>query len=304
MSNVETSKLYEAIIEEVINDSREDFENNGVDEFTLQELKKIWQEKLSQAAVAKFSWDDQVEQDQQHGQAESQISITGSSMATSNTNGALHGGDSQTGGIQDELLINNEGFGGLNDNQLSYNTTLNQQTSQVPVHDQNQPGQQSQTSGENDIGLQIPQISEDPDIKDEYEDDGGLMLPTVTQTDGNFELTVYTDNPQNFIRKLKQLKQHTKKTQVDGEFDDDDDDDEDDENLFNDSDDINLDLDDDLESDKSDDEDNEQDGHIMLCLYDKVQRIKNKWKCSLKEGIASINGKDYTFQKATGESEW
>ena len=56
MSNTETSKLYESVIEDVINDSRQDFENNGIDESTLQELRRIWCEKLTQSGVAKFSW--------------------------------------------------------------------------------------------------------------------------------------------------------------------------------------------------------------------------------------------------------
>lgn len=53
--------------------------------------------------------------------------------------------------------------------------------------------------------------------------------------------------------------------------DDDDDDDVDDEDA------INSDLDD-PEEDRDDDEvDDEGLGHIMLCMYDKVQRVKNKW---------------------------
>lgn len=68
---------------------------------------------------------------------------------------------------------------------------------------------------------------------------------------------------------------------------------------------INSDLDDSDEDqdDYAEDEDLEN-GMIMLCLYDKVQRVKNKWKYVLKDGIANINGKDYVFAKATGESEW
>ena len=49
MSNIESSKLYESVIDDVINDSRQDFENSGIDESTLQELKKLWQEKLTLA---------------------------------------------------------------------------------------------------------------------------------------------------------------------------------------------------------------------------------------------------------------
>ncbi|KAM9926016.1 hypothetical protein OXX80_010716, partial [Metschnikowia pulcherrima] len=79
---------------------------------------------------------------------------------------------------------------------------------------------------------------------------------------------------------------------------------DDDDDVFNDSDDINSDLDDELDSEKSDEEEGDQEGQIMLCLYDKVQRVKNKWKCNLKEGVANIDGRDYVFQRAAGESEW
>lgn len=68
---------------------------------------------------------------------------------------------------------------------------------------------------------------------------------------------------------------------------------------------INSDLDDSEEDELNSDEENEdQEGNIMLCLYDKVQRVKNKWKCTLKEGITNINGRDFVFQRASGESEW
>ncbi|KAI1082013.1 TFIIA-domain-containing protein [Whalleya microplaca] len=66
---------------------------------------------------------------------------------------------------------------------------------------------------------------------------------------------------------------------------------------------INSDLDDPDDNLDEDDED-EDGGQIMLCMYDKVQRVKNKWKCVLKDGLLSVNGKDYVFHKATGEYEW
>ncbi|KUI70784.1 Transcription initiation factor IIA large subunit [Cytospora mali] len=67
---------------------------------------------------------------------------------------------------------------------------------------------------------------------------------------------------------------------------------------------INSDLDDPDEVDIADEDDEENMGHIMLCMYDKVQRVKNKWKCTLKDGVLNVNGKDYVFHKATGEYEW
>ncbi|PWN90722.1 TFIIA-domain-containing protein [Acaromyces ingoldii] len=60
--------------------------------------------------------------------------------------------------------------------------------------------------------------------------------------------------------------------------------------------------------DDSDDEDFDGaldgDGDMILCLYDKVQRVRNKWKCVLKDGVASIDGRDYVFSKLGSELEW
>ncbi|KAI5844112.1 transcription factor IIA, alpha/beta subunit [Tricharina praecox] len=66
---------------------------------------------------------------------------------------------------------------------------------------------------------------------------------------------------------------------------------------------INSDLDD-PEEDEIDNEDDDEVPQIMLCMYDKVQRTKNKWKCVLKDGVLTINGQEYVFHKANGEYEW
>ncbi|KAF2758737.1 transcription factor IIA, alpha/beta subunit [Pseudovirgaria hyperparasitica] len=84
----------------------------------------------------------------------------------------------------------------------------------------------------------------------------------------------------------------------------DDDDDDDDEKKIPDDEAINSDLDDSEDELNEADDDSQDIGDIMLCTYDKVQRVKNKWKCTLKDGILTTNGKDYLFHKATGEFEW
>jgi transcription initiation factor TFIIA large subunit len=55
---------------------------------------------------------------------------------------------------------------------------------------------------------------------------------------------------------------------------------------------INSDLDD--SEDELNDGDNSDDDMVdyMLCTYDKVQRVKNKWKCTLKDGILTTNKKE------------
>lgn len=44
--------------------------------------------------------------------------------------------------------------------------------------------------------------------------------------------------------------------------------------------------------------------NLVLAQFDKVARAKNKWKCSLKGGIMTLNGKDALFGKANGEFFW
>ncbi|KAJ9199390.1 hypothetical protein DTO164E3_4702 [Paecilomyces variotii] len=79
---------------------------------------------------------------------------------------------------------------------------------------------------------------------------------------------------------------------------------DDDDKVEDDEDAINSDLDDpdDLIAEEHEGEDAV--GQVMLCTYDKVQRVKNKWKCTLKDGILTTGGKEYVFHKGQGEFEW
>ncbi len=89
------------------------------------------------------------------------------------------------------------------------------------------------------------------------------------------------------------------RAQGDAAGDDDDDDGDDDE----DEDAINSELDD---PEEADDDVNNEDStdQVMLCTYDKVQRVKNKWKCTLKDGILRVDGSEILFHKGSGEFEW
>ena len=74
-------------------------------------------------------------------------------------------------------------------------------------------------------------------------------------------------------------------TRAQGDAAGDDDDDEEDEDAIN----SDLDDPDDLAANE---EDNENTDQVMLCTYDKVQRVKNKWKCTLKDGILRVEGNE------------
>ncbi|KFY77966.1 hypothetical protein V499_02779 [Pseudogymnoascus sp. VKM F-103] len=118
---------------------------------------------------------------------------------------------------------------------------------------------------------------------------GGLMLPLKQHKGSNGG--------------RRERKKAADVGQTDGGDDDDDDDDKVLKAEDDDEDAINSDLDD-PDDPKSDDSGDDETPQVMLCMYDKVQRVKNKWKCVMKDGVLTINGKDYVFHKASGEYEW
>lgn len=44
--------------------------------------------------------------------------------------------------------------------------------------------------------------------------------------------------------------------------------------------------------------------NILLGQFEKVSRTKSKWKCFLKDGIVTVNGRDLVFSRAAGEFVW
>jgi len=75
-------------------------------------------------------------------------------------------------------------------------------------------------------------------------------------------------------------------------FDGDEESKEEKEEKEHDSDAINSDLDDPDDDLHNGDDSDDETMDYMLCTYDKVQRVKNKWKCTLKDGILTTNKKE------------
>lgn len=77
------------------------------------------------------------------------------------------------------------------------------------------------------------------------------------------------------------------------------------ENESNDSDLLGSDLDEDDGDALGDDSDMTAGASsFILCQYEKVQRSRNRWKCTFKDGIVHVNNLDYAFHRATAEFEW
>ncbi|KAL6876562.1 transcription factor IIA, alpha/beta subunit [Trichoderma novae-zelandiae] len=384
MSNQAVGNVYQTIIEEVINSSRVDFEESGVEEAVLEELRLGWQQKLSQLDVARFPWDPKPEPPPAAAsapppnnsatpvQTQAQFSTPLSLPTASPPSGLPQNGVKQEPYVKTEPGIKQEpgtqppgmpypSYNSMeNKNSVAANRAAQQLQAQYGVRAagsinaiQDRMGQQPQTQSQQQgqgaapvlpqqqaphsseqqqhLGnAQVDGAGEDAMVDDSDEDEeqesfegvllrhgvngkpeelgrvdidrilhdqmaakaksmegGGLMLSLK-------EATKHQSKPSA----AKKLRSKGKARAGVAAFDGGDDDEEIDEDA------INSDLDD-PDEDRDDDEvDDEGLGHIMLCMYDKVQRVKNKWKCTLKDGVLTVNGKEYVFNKATGEYEW
>ncbi|KAI1870882.1 hypothetical protein JX265_005922 [Neoarthrinium moseri] len=400
MSNTQVGQVYQQIILDVLEASRVDLEENGVDESILEELKQGWQKKLSAQNLASFPWDPkpdppapvsapaapvQQQQQPQPQPQQQQQSIpapasheipvpNGSGMppqrvappgvqsyavppnqapvkpepgvkvepgleATPNSfsNPAINARvianlQSQYGSRADATINKLQETMGPAPNGAQYapqshptgqpHPQYQNAQAQQQYRQQQQQQQQQQTGG----GMQqrVPQPPQHIQKPAASQFDGAAEEGILVRQESNGQTTelgrVEIDRmlhaqlearakameggglmvPLQRAKKANPVSYHrTEDASGSGRFDGPDDDvkSEVDEDA------INSDLDD--SDDNVDDDDEDDDGgQIMLCMYDKVQRVKNKWKCVLKDGVLSVNGRDYVFHKASGEYEW
>ncbi|KAL7969237.1 transcription factor IIA, alpha/beta subunit [Trichoderma sp. SZMC 28014] len=371
MSNQAVGGVYQTIIEEVINSSRVDFEESGVEEAVLEELRLGWQQKLSQLDVARFPWDPKPEPAPPTAsvpppntatpvQTQAQFATPLSLPTASPPSGMLQNGVKPEPYVKTEPGIKQEpgtqqpnvpypSYNGMEKNSVAANRAAQQLQAQYGQRAQDsinaiqqgrmgqpqQPGQPSgpvlpQQPSEHQQPLGNAQVDgagddamvEDSSDEEEESFEGVLLRHGVNgkpEELGRVEIDrILHDQMAAKAKSMEggglmlSLKEATKnqskskKMRSKGKgpagvaaYDGGDDDD-----VEVDEDAINSDLDD-PDEDRDDDEvDDEGLGHIMLCMYDKVQRVKNKWKCTLKDGVLTVNGKEYVFNKATGEYEW
>ncbi|KAF2268239.1 transcription factor IIA, alpha/beta subunit [Lojkania enalia] len=363
MSNQVVGSVYLQIIERVIQASQNDFEEYGVDQSTLDELKQGWQEKLSSLHIAQFPWDPQPEPPRQpptvpsNVKQESDVTPTmpapqeqlnfpnvqikresGYDAPLSNYPQHPINGN-YTGGYNEQLAQQRaQAFVAQRMGQTGHNMAASpQHGGQVPMHGQqrmmpNQPQQRppqqipqrpqahlynSQTDGsdgamedwkaivaaraaEGDDG----RIAADQLMRAQVEamaarQDSGLMIPLDAMPKGRKRKAIT-----RILRAQQAESGPSSATSLpgvapfDGELDGEDVKEENPEDA------INSDLDDPEDDIEGDGDNDDETMDYMLCTYDKVQRVKNKWKCTLKDGILTTNKKEYLFHKANGEFEW
>lgn len=281
MSNLEASKVYELIVESVVNEVREDFENAGIDEQTLQDLKRVWQIKLSETQVTKFSWDPQEADGQTLVNNVANMNRSSNEITGNNINGIS---TNVKNVVPSEYSLNSDsqglvlpGFSNDDTNKEGQSNTVN---SSSVDQSGNMQSQEEENQGDAEDRNGADKEVDESTLKSEQDGDPKL------ENSQEIELTIsYPDE-----KSADMLKQQAKKAKRSALLD---------------TDEVGSELDD------SDDDylisEGEEDGpdeNLMLCLYDKVTRTKARWKCSLKDGIATVNRKDYTFQKSQVEAEW
>ncbi|CAI4051858.1 transcription initiation factor IIA large subunit SKDI_15G3390 [Saccharomyces kudriavzevii IFO 1802] len=278
MSNAEASRAYEIIVETVVNEVREDFENAGIDEQTLQDLKNVWQKKLTESKVTTFSWDNQFNETNISG-VQNDLNFN---LAAPNTNTTEFNIKEENAGNEGLVLPNVNA-----NNNMPHAGGANVVTN---------TGEANSINTNTGAGTNLTRASESNiEVKPEIElTIENANINTVENVDGEEGKKEDEKEEEEKSRKekeqIEQVKLQAKKEKRSALLD---------------TDEVGSELDD------SDDDylisEGEEDGpdeNLMLCLYDKVTRTKARWKCSLKDGVVTINRNDYTFQKAQVEAEW
>ncbi|CAO3692641.1 unnamed protein product [Umbelopsis ramanniana] len=336
MSNTIVSTVYRQVIDDVINQVRGDFDEMGIDDNILNDLQRSWETKVARSRVANFIVGEEGYYDTEASQHAGLISDTGlqyppvtiheslstaaaaASLATMASGSATARRDVNDNDIQNRNsgFVNSNPLGGLMHphNMSNGEFAVPNINMSTPPHSMNQNQQLPNNNGRpNNIpqhdGANDELLTQDIDarlersILDKHaeETDGSTSPIDVTAFSRGGTLIPVDTLPEEYQQLILEAKKRAVAAgaldpsylipQLDGEDDEPDEDE------------INSDLDD------SDEDDDEAEGaedleHIILCLYDKVTRTKNKWKCVLKDGIMLVNGRDYLFHRANGDFEW
>ncbi|KIW40533.1 hypothetical protein, variant [Exophiala oligosperma] len=369
MSKASVGDVYAKVISDVCDQSRQDFEEGGVELATLELLKAEWQKKLSGLKVAQLPWDPPPAPPKEQTLPSNAKPIP----ATLPSNGNLTSTPPAQSSIPPQPVIKTESNGAsqsyspqpphlpplqqyqapsfqqgqpmtardraaMNLHQ-TYGPRAGPQIAQLQSNQSRVPGQPQATSPTNYIkqedtqsfpGVQdYSQINQPlrssqndgaSDARDEWDAEylsrknlyathgaeaDRLMRDQFIMSQQSLEagglLTPLEARPaprSNAIRQVNASASGPSSiTRAQGDAAGDEDDDIDDEDAIN----SDLDDPDDL---AAADENGEETDQVMLCTYDKVQRVKNKWKTTLKDGILRVEGNEYVFHKGQGEFEW
>ncbi|KAJ1662743.1 transcription factor IIA subunit alpha [Coemansia sp. RSA 1813] len=295
MSNSIVAAIYRYVIDDVVRNVQPDFEGHGVDNSVLEQLQRSWETKIIQSRVASFPGE------------EAHVAAADYAAAAADH---MHAPSDYAASSLDHRT------------NMAAPPNINSAASLASImnNDSMAPSAASLASLAQSGRGQL--MDDDDDVADGAHDSQIPYTRHIPQNDGSADTPSApwpsdTENALAQWRALRDARRRAIVAQLDGADDSEDDspanpstpptaatttaiaptETEAQEDL------INSDLDD------TDEDDYENGGaedieHIILCQYEKVTRTRNRWKCVLRDGIMLINGRDYLFQKATGEFEW
>ncbi|KAJ2492500.1 transcription factor IIA subunit alpha [Coemansia sp. RSA 2050] len=322
MSNSIVAAIYRYVIDDVVRNVHADFEGHGVDTSVLEELQRSWEAKIIQSRVASFPGEDSINSSHDVYAHANQFN-PGVRPAAYHDYAGHAGAHNINSAASLASIINNPET--MAPSAASLASLAQSGRGQLLLDDDDDADSDNQNHrySSNGPNNNIPQLdgADEPVLV--------LALPVDAamakwQAIRDSRRQIYQHNIDAWTNRDRSAA-----GQLDGASDDEDDDDDDDDDDRNrvssqsydqhhrptsstifrsgkveaPEDAINSDLDD---TDDENDANNsyEDSEHVVLCQYEKVTRSKNKWKCVLRDGIMLINGRDYLFQKATGEFEW
>ncbi|KAG9302913.1 hypothetical protein G9A89_022330 [Geosiphon pyriformis] len=333
MSNTVVSNVYRGVIDDVIQNVKKDFEEMGVDESILSELKRSWEHKVVSTNAATWDLGDNFYQERySHDSTDLNSTFNGTNKSTKYNQGVpaahlsalavgdmLHtdNGNNGMGKPQPQLIPKPENNNVIKSEpnraymtsaSLTSTNNLTIGTPNARLTGQITASQQTLKSEDKKIYLQEPiepfkifDLHNPAESPRKIEQQGQLLPRSATPVNYNHMGSVHVPVAQTpeipgtratysistpAPLSDQKIEPAAKKRKIMSRD-------------FLDDDIINSDLDDSDEEDANAEGEDTQ--NIVLCLYDKVTRTKNKWKCVLKDGIMSANGKDYLFNKGNGE---
>uniref|UniRef100_A0A0B6Y7L2 Transcription initiation factor IIA subunit 1 n=1 Tax=Arion vulgaris TaxID=1028688 RepID=A0A0B6Y7L2_9EUPU len=313
----QVSKLYHTVVDDVINNVKEAFLDEGVDEQVLQELKQLWEGKLaaskalepppstSQEVIAPQNVTVMLPQAIHTSQEQGVLGQPGHHQSTTQYQLTPSTGTATislpAGLFQHQLAA--LGAGGQIQNITVQQTGNGQYITLAGIPSQQLP--QLQHSHQQQLSQHItPQM-----LQQQMQSKQQIRLPQQSQTKLLQAGQIQQQNPTTLAAQVRPAGGvHRNLIQTDGtadtsssddDFDDDDKEDDDkeeeaeeeeqgeEEDPLNSGDDVS-------EEDPTElfDTDN-----VVVCQYDKINRNKNKWKFHLKDGIMNLNGRDLFFRK-------
>ncbi|CAF3133626.1 unnamed protein product [Rotaria socialis] len=294
MAVSDVKKIYQDIINDVCTAVREALSEEGYDDHTLQELKTLWLAKLEISRALE------------------PLPVSTTDQATTREYRHPNSGETNNASSLNNKQSSAVKFNRLHPASTSAVSTFNTAYAATAAHN---PGLLSMT---NSTAAQLVRPSF-PSRPPNPTNIGNNTMKASNQLDGANDEIISG----NSAKKKKKPKYIKVSIQLDGTGPPvGDDEDEDDESELE-GNDVGDELDDDddedgneegkedpnplcSDDDVSDDEPTQlfDTDNVVVCQYDKISRIKSKWRFILKSGVMNIEGRDYVFSKATGEAEW